>query len=670
MHNRLDEQTSPYLRQHADNPVHWQPWDDAALAAARERDQPILLSIGYSACHWCHVMAHESFEDEATAALMNAHFVNIKVDREERPDLDKIYQLCFQIMTQRPGGWPLTMMLDPKTHAPFMAGTYFPKDSGHGMPAFADVLRQVAQWYSEHSHELDEQKQQLNDVLTRLTPQPSASVGDASIIEAARNQLAANYDPAHGGFTGAPKFPHPGSLQLLYRLGARGDEEAARMADFSLARMCERGLFDQIGGGFYRYSVDERWEIPHFEKMLYDNGPLLALCAQRAGQPPFTASATACADWALHEMRSPDGAFFASLDADSDGGEGRYYLWTPDQIQAALQDDTEQAQARYQAATLRFGLDEPANFEGAWHLNTRRNVTQIAQALDQSTETVHQHLNTVTKQLRQARTQRPAPDRDEKILTAWNALMIQGLAVAARHLNRPDYADAACAAADFLHEHLWQNGRLLAAAKDGDAHLPAYLDDYAFLIDALLDLMQTRWRDADCRWAKQLADALLDHFEDKDNGGFYFTAHDHEQLLHRPKPLGDESTPAGNGIAARVLLRLGYLLGDKGYLDAGERTLRFARTALEKYPLAHTSLILALDDYLHPPEFVIIRAQKDALNEWREAATAANRLVFAIPNDATPPEALAEKAARDKPVAYLCRGLTCSPPIEDKQKLD
>ena len=652
MSNRLADETSPYLRQHADNPVDWWPWCDEALAAAREADRPILLSIGYAACHWCHVMAHESFEDEDTAARMNAGFVNIKVDREERPDLDQVYQLAHQILTRRPGGWPLTVVLDPHTLAPFMAGTYFPGEAAHGLPAFRDVLTQVAEWYAGNSHKLRDQKARLDEIFDRLTPEPAATPPASDALDHAAEALAASFDAEHGGFTGAPKFPHPGSLALARRLAARGGG-TGEMARFTLRGMAAGGLFDHLGGGFFRYCVDERWEIPHFEKMLYDNGALLALYAPAAaesGDLLMHRAAAATADWALAELRSPEGGFYASLDADSGGVEGGYYVWDAAEVRDALGGD-------FDAFAARFGLDGPPNFraDGAerWHLRLGRDAADEEPAA----------IARARESLLQIRHTRPRPGLAHKRLTAWNALMAEGLLAAGRHLGRADATRAARECLDFVRDALW-DGRRLRAVYDGEhARIGGYLDDHALVLRALLAALEDEWRDADLAWALTLADTLLSDFEDGERGGFYLTAHDHETLLHRPKPLADESTPAGNGVAAHALLHLGWLTGEPRYLRAAERTLCLAAEPMRQYPMAHAGLLAALADYHEPPEIVILRGEPGAMATARERLAMDGSAVYAIPADADLPPALAAKTPRGEVVAYRCRGMTCSEPI-------
>ncbi len=671
--NHLAGETSPYLLQHADNPVDWYPWGTEALELAARTGKPILLSIGYSACHWCHVMAHESFEDAATAALMNERFVNIKVDREERPDLDRIYQTAHQLIAQRPGGWPLTMFLTPEEQLPFFAGTYFPKDARYGMPAFRDVLRRVSDYFRDNPEQVRSQGRELADVFPRLDPEPADPDRplDATPIARIRERLEERFDERWGGFGQAPKFPHPTSIERLLRhwRATAGDEspdvQALYMAALTLARMAEGGICDQVGGGFYRYAVDERWHIPHFEKMLYDNGPLMALYAElglAGGDPDMSRIAGETADWLLREMRSPEGAFHASLDADSEGEEGRYYVWTPEQVQSIV------GESDYPLVAAHFGLDEEANFEGRWHLTVRRPVEELADEAEEDPDTLRARIDRARAALLAARGRRVPPGRDDKVLTSWNALAIRGLAITARALGRDDLARAALRAADFLRLNLWRDGRLLASYKDGRARFPAYLDDHALLLDALLELGQAEWSTDRLRFAMQLADVLLAHFEDRENGGFYFTADDHERLLHRTRPLADEAMPSGNGIAARALLRLGFLLGEDRYVAAAERTLRAAWPAMTEYPHGHASLITALEEYLEPPEIVILRGDTEEMARWSRNAAgiyAPRRLVYAIPAEETKlPGHLALRTPPDEgTIAYVCEGVRCSLPV-------
>jgi uncharacterized protein YyaL (SSP411 family) len=643
MRNRLAAETSPYLLSHADNPVDWYPWGEEALARARRENKPILLSVGYSACHWCHVMAHESFDDPATAELMNRWFVNIKVDREERPDLDKIYQVAQQLMTQRGGGWPLTMFLTPGDQQPFFGGTYFPKEASHGLPGFKDLLRRVAEYHENHPQEIREQNAQLAAVFAEIVPQRPAGdvVLDGAPLELAREALRRSFDPGFGGFGGAPKFPHPENIERCLRDGALD------MALPTLRGMADGGIYDQLGGGFARYSVDASWTIPHFEKMLYDNGSLLGLYAAAAaatGDSGFARIAGETADWLLRDMHSPEGGFYSRSRSEVEE------LLSP---------------AEYQTFAPAFGLDQPPNFEEAWHLRKRAAGTGPAAAA---------LIQAARAKLLARRNLRIWPARDEKILTAWNALVIKGLAIAARTLNRSDLADAATRAVDFIHRTLWRDGRLLATYKDGRAHLKAYLDDYAFLAEALIELLQTRWRSRDLAFARALADGLLSGFEDPDSGGFFFTASDHEPLIHRSKTFSDESVPSGNGVAVSTLCRLGCLLGEPRYLEAAERALKAAMGAVRQYPQAHLTLLAGLEDYLKPLQIIIVRGDAADARRWASSlgtAYAPSRMIFAIPSDAVDlPPMIEAKRVGTGTVAYLCTGTSCSAALSSLEEAE
>jgi len=671
--NRLAKETSPYLQQHATNPVDWYPWGKEALDLARASGRPILLSIGYSACHWCHVMAHESFESPETAALMNRLFVNIKVDREERPDLDKIYQFAHQVLTQRGGGWPLTMFLTHDDHKPFFGGTYFPDKPRYGMPAFATIVERVAEYYQAQREELRSQNDTLMEVFGDLTPQPAdpATTLTTAPLDAAREQLASTFDKRFGGFGDAPKFPHPGSIDRLMHhwhtsaVSETPDLHALFMATLTLTRMAEGGLYDQLGGGFARYSVDQFWMIPHFEKMLYDNGALLASYADAAlatGDGLFRRITAETGAWLLREMQDDSGGFHSAYDADSEGHEGKFYVWTREEVQAALTAE------EWSVLSRRFGFDGAPNFEGSWHLHVHVSPEQIAQEQKLEVAEVERRIDSARAKLLPLRSRRVWPGLDDKILTSWNALAIRGLAIAARVLERPDFGEAAGQALDFLRANTWRAGRLLASSKDGVSHLNAYLDDYAYLAQALLEMLQLRWRNEDARWLREILETMLRHFEDPELGGFFFTSDDHETLIHRSKSFSDDAIPAGNGIAARVLIRAGYLFGETRWLEAAERTLRAAWLAMNRFPHGHMSLLEALDEYLAPPEIIIVREQVSGGGQWqRELGRlyAPHRLVFSIPADAKDLEpALADKKAGATARAYVCRGSSCSPPVE------
>ncbi len=671
--NRLIHETSPYLLQHAHNPVDWYPWGEEALARAAREDKPILLSIGYSACHWCHVMEHESFEDEDVARVMNELFVCIKVDREERPDLDKIYQTAHQILTQRAGGWPLNMFLTPHDRMPFFGGTYFPKTARHGLPAFTDLLREVARAYRDKRMAIEEQNSAVREFLARLEPAgptPGVHPGPEA-LDKAFEELARQFDARHGGFGRAPKFPHPTSLDFLLRYWAHGaltgapKREALAMLRTTLAAMAEGGLYDQLGGGFCRYSVDERWEIPHFEKMLYDNAQLLALYADAHSatrDPLFGRIAIETAEWVLREMQSPAGGYYSTLDADSEGEEGKFYVWSAAQIQNLL------APEEWACVERHFGLSGEPNFEGHWHLNVRLPIAEIARGLGLEPDIVERRLASARAKLLAARAQRVRPARDEKILTAWNGLMITGMARAGRLLGRADFMASAERAFDFVRRVLARDdGYLYATTKDGKTHLNAYLDDYVFLIEAGLELLQARWRAEDLTFIQQLAETVLDEFEDESHGGFYFTGARHEALVYRPKPASDDAIPSGNGVAAYVLARLGHLLGDLHYLKAAERAVEALYAGLEQYPSAHGALLRALDEQLHPTETIVLRGHGAELAAWQQRAQrhyAPRRLVVALPaEDGTQSGLLAERKPLAEVTAYLCRGHACQAPI-------
>jgi len=722
MSNRLSGETSPYLLQHADNPVDWHPWGDAALALARSEGKPILLSIGYSACHWCHVMAHESFEDTATADVMNDHFINIKVDREERPDLDKVYQTAHQLLTHQAGGWPLTMFLDPATLLPFFAGTYFPKSARFQLPGFTDLLLRITDVFATKRDSLTQQGEQIREMLARLSSNdagpaaaqdaevplaevplagvplaevplavvPLAEVPTAEVpmaeaganlaqaaqplLEEAAAQLSAQYDQAEGGFGDAPKFPMPGTLDRVLRQwafseGAR-DRKSLDMVMTTLTKMARGGIYDHLAGGFCRYATDRRWMVPHFEKMLYDNGQLLSIYADVLAVSPdelFTQAVSATAEWLQRDMRHPAGGFYAALDADSEGEEGKYYVWRRDAIKRLLSED------EYLVMETLYGLDKPANFEGKWNLHRYDSWPSVVHRLSMKRPEADEILASARSKLLIEREKRVRPGLDDKILTSWNGLVIKGLAKAGVQLDRREWLASAQACADFLRDSVWQEGRLYATWKDGSARHPAYLDDYANLLDGLLTLLSAQWREVDAAWVIELADGVVENFYDAANGGFYFTAHDHESLIYRPKPTTDDALPPGNGVITRVLLQLGHLFGDTRYLDAVERTLAWAQRPIAQYPAGHCSLLTSLELFNRPNEQIIIRGSAGQLEEWLAASRTGYtpwRHVYAIAyeGNTTLPAYLPKLVSaemRDKTVAYRCEGLSCSLPIDD-----
>ena len=700
MSNRLALESSPYLNQHRDNPVDWWPWCEEALALARREQRPILLSIGYSACHWCHVMAHESFEDADTAALMNALFVNIKVDREERPDLDKLYQLAHQALVQRPGGWPLTVFLTPDDHLPFYAGTYFPRARGRGMPAFTEVLHGVRDWYDQRPQEVRTQNASLRRFLDEyLAPSPARGQPSRAPIDAALQQLARLHDPVHGGFGRAPKFPHTADLELLLAcatppaaavgaasaatadpqvatVAARAaptdqDERYAGIVTLTLERMAAGGIHDQLGGGFSRYSVDAQWAIPHFEKMLYDNALLLPLYAHEAvrlGRDDFAEAARGIVAWAQREMAGPEGGWYAALDADSEGEEGRYYVWDAAEVRALL------APAQWALVAPHYGFDLAPNFEGhAWNPVRARPLAAVAAAQGMPLDDAQRLLAAARAAMHARRAQRVRPGTDDKRLTAWNAMFAAGLSRASRHLSEPGWSVLAARTLDFLRRAAWRDGVLYASWKDGEARFPAYLDDYAWLLDALAEQLATEFDPALLDFARELAPALLGRFEDPAHGGFWFTATGHEALIGRQKPIHDDSIPSGNGAAVRALLRLGHLLGEPRWIDAAERALRGFMPALAQSPQGSASLLLALHEWLAPPAQVVVRVDAASRAPWQATVDALRRAghrIYLIDSaiDALP-GLLGERRPHPGGIAYVCRGTTCLAPITSPTEL-
>ena len=671
MPNHLAAQTSPYLQQHADNPVDWHPWGEEALRLAREQDKPILLSVGYSACHWCHVMAHESFEDPQIAATMNRLFVNIKVDREERPDLDQIYQTAHHMLTQRAGGWPLTMFLTPG-QKPYFGGTYFPKSPRYGLPGFGQLLEQVAQVYRGKRAEIDQQNDSLLEFMRRTLPAPAGEVAlTAAPIAAAAADLRSSFDEVHGGLGGAPKFPH--AYELAFCLRAAGSNGDARLRDLvllTLEKMAQGGIYDQLGGGFCRYSVDQYWLIPHFEKMLYDNGPLLKLYADAwliTGNPLFARVCEETAAWVMREMQSSEGGYYSSLDADSEHEEGKYYVWSRDEASVLLSED--------ESAVVfpHYGLERPPNFENhAWNMYVARPLQAVAEQLGREPADCERFLQSARRKLLAAREKRVRPGRDEKILTSWNALMIEGMAHAARAFGREDWLASARRALDFLCTRMWKEARLLATYKDSRAHLNAYVDDYAFLLAGTLEMLQAEFRKPDLEFATAVADALLEHFEDRDAGGFFFTSHDHEQLILRPKPGHDNATPSGNGVAALALTRLGHLLGETRYLRAAEATVKLFYSSMAQHPAGFATLCTALAEVLEPTQTVVLRGPHQPLREWQQALSRLylpDTLTLALDSAAQALPGPLDKPAGAVVNAYLCRGVNCLVPVQDLDEL-
>jgi uncharacterized protein len=648
MANHLADETSPYLLQHKDNPVDWYPWGEEALGRARGEDKPILLSIGYSACHWCHVMERESFEDPETAGLMNDLFVCIKLDREERPDLDAIYMEACQAMTGS-GGWPLNVFLTPE-HVPFYAGTYFPPQSRLGMPSWRQVLEAVAHAWQEKRDEIRAGGARIAERLQGgALLRPSDEPLDDGALDAAVEGLRATYDAANGGFGGAPKFPPASALEFLLR---RGETE---MTAHTLRAMASGGMYDQVGGGFSRYSVDPYWLVPHFEKMLYDNALLARAYLhgwQVTGDALFRSVVEETLDWALKEMRAPEGGFFSALDADSEGEEGKFYVWTVDELRAALDGETD-----VDEAIAWFGATDRGNFEG-------RNIPVRGPGAPE-------RLPEWRRVLYEARAQRVWPGLDDKRLTSWNALMISALAEAGAVLERADYVEAASRCAEFLLGSLRDGeGRLLRTWKDGEARLNAYLEDHAYLLEALVTLYEATFEP---RWfteARALADAMIERFGDLDQGGFFETSSDHERLLARRKDLEDHPIPSGNASAAYGLLRLAALTGDHAYEERAVSVLLLLHELAPKHPQAFGHLLQALDFHLAPvKEVALVGEDLRPLERVVREAFRPHLVVAGGAADGVP--LLQDRAPVDgRAAAYVCEHFACKAPVTEPEELE
>jgi uncharacterized protein YyaL (SSP411 family) len=693
MSNRLINETSPYLLQHANNPVAWYPWGEEALTKARQDDKPIFLSVGYSACHWCHVMAHESFENEDTAAIMNEHFVNIKVDREERPDLDTIYMEAVVALTGS-GGWPMSVFLTPNGE-PFYGGTYFPPVPRHGMPSFRQVLLSISEAYHHQRDQIERGLEQINARIGHslaLTADPD--VINPETLDLAYRALTSRFDATHGGFGGAPKFPQPMNLEFLLRYHHRtGEDNALRMVDLTLTRMASGGIYDQLGGGFHRYATDAHWLVPHFEKMLYDNALLTRVYLhawQVTERPLYRRIVEETLDYVAREMttqptstghddRCNHVSFYSAQDADSEGEEGKFFLWTPNQVEAVLGDEE-----ATQAFCGYFDVTPEGNFEGKNILNTKFDLGTAAAAAQMDEERYRAIIEHTKRRLFLAREDRVKPHRDEKVLTAWNGLMLAAFAEASYVLGRQDYQEMAECNADFILKHLRRDGRLLRswkseAATGGErARFNAYLEDYAFLADGLLTLYHATFAP---RWfaeARAISDIMITHFTDSE-GGFFDTSHDHEELITRPKTLQDNAIPSGNAMAADVLLRLAAYTGSETYRRPAEEMLAAMSPLMQQYPGGFSHWLSALTFHLAPaheialigdPEAEDTRAMLDAVNNVYHPHLV---IALAAPGDQTAVSAiplLANRPQQDgRTTAYVCQRFVCHAPVTDPASL-
>lgn len=658
MSNRLATETSPYLLQHKDNPVDWQPWGAAALEQAKSEDKPILLSIGYAACHWCHVMERESFEDQTTADYMNEHFIPVKVDREERPDIDAIYMEAVQSITGH-GGWPLTAFLDPDG-VPFHGGTYFPPDTSRGMPSFMMVMEAVVKAFEEQRDQINAQ---ANDVRTRLSAvsliNPREGDIDPGILADRTSTLVESADTDLGGFGPAPKFPPASTLDFLL---ARGE---TRPVEVTLDRMAAGGIYDQLRGGFARYSVDDVWLVPHFEKMLYDNALLVRTYVhawQELGHERYRRIAEETLDWMLEEMRDPSGGFYASLDADSEGEEGLFYTWTVDELREVLGDRTD-------LAIETFGVTAEGNFEG-------RSVLHFPR--EHPPGEIEPDLESIRRDLLAARSKRVRPALDDKVVLSWNALAISAFAEAGAVFGRTDYIRAAEECAEFIWSQMRDNqGSLLRSWRQGDARLNAYLEDHAFLVEALLGLYQANFSETIFKRAQGLAETMIDRFADVDRGGFFTTSHDHETLIARRKDVGDHPIPSGSSSAALGLLRLADLTGESHYLRQAEGVLKLLAPATARQPDAFGHLLQALDVYLSPSgEVALVSPAGDSLESLAPMLEVFHEryrprfVIAAGPEGSTTPALLRDRNAAGKEVAsYVCENFSCHAPSTDPEVL-
>jgi len=647
MANRLAQETSPYLLQHRDNPVDWHPWGPEALERAKGLDRPILLSVGYSACHWCHVMERESFEDPETATYMNDHFVNVKVDREERPDVDALYMEAVQAMSGH-GGWPMTVFCDPDG-VPFYGGTYFPPDEGREMPSFRMVMEAVVAAFTDRRDELRARAPGTRARLGAIGQiEPATDTPDGRLLDAAVATLREAADMERGGFGGAPKFPPAAALELLL---ARGETE---IVERTLDAMMAGGIYDQLGGGFARYAVDPAWLVPHFEKMLYDNALLARAYLhgwQALGHERHRRVCEETLDWLLREMRGPEGGFFSALDADSEGEEGRFYVWTPDEIRAVLGEEAE-------AVIDFYGVTEAGNFDG-------RNVLHRAGG---AAAPEPEGLDRARRALYESRAERPRPGLDDKRLTAWNALAIAALAEAGAVLGRAEYLDAARSCANFVLGTLRDaEGRLLRTYKDGESRLNAYLEDHAFVVEALLTLYESSFEPRWFEQAQMLADTMVARFGDPERGGFYSTSDDHEALIARRKEIGDHPIPSGNSSAALGLLRLAALTGDRSYEGQALGVLRLFAKAAPRQPDAFAHLLRALDFQLsQTKEVALVGEDLDALAAIVRSEHRPHLVLAGGHEDTETPPLLCDRPTSDgKPTAYVCESFTCQAPVTD-----
>ena len=673
--NHLVHETSPYLLQHAHNPVDWYPWGDEAFQKAKSENRPILLSIGYSACHWCHVMERESFEDDKIAALMNDLFVNIKVDREERPDLDEIYMNAVQMLTGR-GGWPMTVFLTPEGK-PFYGGTYFPPEDRYGVPGFPKILQGVANAYREKPQDVERSVEQILAALQRMSlSTESQQPFSPEIIAQSAEQLAQAYDSNHGGLGKAPKFPNVGVYELFLRHYHHSKANRfLEMVTHTLIKMAQGGIYDHLGGGFHRYSVDERWLVPHFEKMLYDNAQLVRIYAEVycvTGEPLFTQVVDETMTYLMREMLHTEGGFYSTQDADSEGKEGKFFVWTEKEIRQILGEEASEIFCRI------YDVSEEGNFEEKNILHPILTLEQASKLFRRDFREIETLVSDAKGKLFQEREKRPKPFRDEKILTSWNGLMLSGFAAAIKISRHPAYLEAADRTVDFIFTKMFRDRHLLHTYKSGTAKILGYLDDYAFLAAGLLDLFEATVNRANLDRALELAGIMLQEFWDEAGGGFFYTGRSHERLIAQSKPIFDGSIPSGNAVATHVLLRLYHYTGREDYLTHAERVLRAYYNAMENQPFGFAHMLAALDFYLQKPkEVVLVGDKKDPETAELLAKIHSQYLPNMTLQLASPDDALekissllaGKKQVGRKPTVYVCHNFTCSRPVVDWEEL-
>jgi uncharacterized protein len=679
--NRLINESSPYLLQHAHNPVDWYAWGEEALERSKSENRPILLSIGYSACHWCHVMERESFEDEEIARLMNENFVCIKVDREERPDLDQIYMNAVQMMT-RHGGWPLTVFLTPDL-VPFYGGTYFPPEDRYQMPGFPRILNAVSEAFRTRPEEVRQSAWEILSELRRTSlVQQSSEAINHQLLDSAYRAVARSYDPRHGGFGSAPKFPSSSSLEFLLRTFKRtGDARALEMVTHTCRKMAEGGMYDQLGGGFHRYSTDARWLVPHFEKMLYDNALLTRLylhAYQATGEDFFRRVAEETLDYIAREMTDASGAFYSTQDADSEGVEGKFFVWDKAEIETLLGHEDARLFCAY------YGVTVGGNFEEKNILNVARPAAEVARELDASEEQLKEAVGRGRRILFETREGRIKPGRDEKVITAWNGLMLESFAEAAAVLEREDYRAVAERNAEFIGGSLTTDGLLLHVYKDGRAKHAGFLDDYAFVASALVTLYETTGELRRLEAALRLTDKMLEEFWDEEEGGFFYNGRSGERLIVRQKDYFDNATPSGNSVAAEALLRLSALTGNEDYKRKAVNVLRLVRDAVERYPSAFGYALGAMDFYLSTPkEIALIAPGSDSDTRASDALTLAREIwsrylpdkvvAQAVEGDARAAELVPllreRQAVGGRATAYVCENYTCQQPVSTPEEL-